>query len=84
MTRLNPARRFLFETGEWKENEMGMIAICDGCGEQRPATSNGHNWFKPPSWYERSDKDGIQIACCRECIDTIAEKTGKTSVVLPV
>ena len=63
---------------------MGMIAICDGCGEQLPAMSNGHDWFKPRSWYERSDKDGIQIACSRECIEKIAERTGKTDVILPV
>jgi len=64
---------------------MGMIAICDGCGKQVSAYANSMgNWFKPPSWYERSDKDGIQTACSRECIDKIAEKSGKTGVVLPV
>ena len=63
---------------------MGMIAVCDGCGEQTPMTSNWRGWFKPPSWFERVDEDGIQIACSRECIDRVAERTGKTSVVLPV
>ena len=41
------------------------------------------NWYKPRSWYERSDDDGIQTACSRECIDAIAEKTKKPGVVLP-
>jgi hypothetical protein len=47
------------------------------------AGRDGH-WHKPSHWFERSDKDGIQTACCRPCIDKIASKTGKTSVVLPV
>lgn len=47
-------------------------------------TSSHGNWFKPHSWYERSDDDGIQSACSRECIKKIAEKTGKTSCVLPI
>jgi len=58
--------------------------ICDGCGKRAPGVSNGQNWFKPSSWYERSDKDGIQTACSRECIKKIAEKTGKTNLVLPI
>jgi hypothetical protein len=41
-------------------------------------------WHKPRSWYERTDEDGTQTACSRECIEKIAEKTGKTAVVLPV
>lgn len=58
--------------------------ICDGCGARMPMSCvNGH-WVKPPSWYERSDDDGIQTACSRECIDKIAEKSGKTSAVLPI
>jgi hypothetical protein len=42
------------------------------------------SWHKPRSWFERSDKDGIQTACCRECVDKMAERTGKTNVILPV
>lgn len=43
-----------------------------------------HEFTKPPQWFQRSDKDGIQIACSRECIEEISKRTGKTSVVLPV
>jgi hypothetical protein len=64
---------------------MSCEFICDGCGKREPAGHNQHgDWFKPRSWFQRSDKDGIQVACCRSCIDKIAEKTGKTSVVLPI
>ena len=62
---------------------MGMIAVCDGCGKRREAINNGRDWFKPQSWFERADEDGIQTACSRECIEKIAERTGKTSVVFP-
>jgi len=41
-------------------------------------------FMKPRDWYERSDDDGVQTACSRECIDAIAEKTGKTRVILPI
>lgn len=43
-----------------------------------------HSWHKPSSWYERSDEDGCQTACCRGCIDKVAKATGKTSVVMPI
>lgn len=61
--------------------------ICDGCGKRAPGVfwpKGDHNWHKPEKWYERSDEDGIQSACSRECIDKIAEKSGKTGVVLPI
>lgn len=61
--------------------------ICDGCGKREPAELArwpGLHWSKPRDWYERADEDGIQTACSRECIEKIAEKTGKTAVVLPV
>lgn len=64
---------------------MGMIAVCDGCGKQASAYANSRgNWFKPDSWFERSDDEGIQTACSRACIDKIAKQSGKTSVVLPI
>jgi hypothetical protein len=44
--------------------------------------ANGH-WFKPGSWYERSDEDGPQTVCSRRCIEPVAAKSGKTGVVLP-
>lgn len=58
---------------------------CQGCGKKAPGyyAKSGY-WFKPASWFERSDDDGVQTVCSRECIKTIAEKTGKTSVVLPI
>lgn len=63
---------------------MAAESICDGCGKRAPMEAWNQNWHKPGSWFERGDEDGIQTACCRECIVKIAEKTGKTSVVLPV
>lgn len=63
---------------------MACEFICDGCGVRKAGESNGLNWFKPRDWFERSDKDGTQTACSRDCIDKIAEQTGKTSVILPV
>lgn len=64
---------------------MACEFICDGCGKRAPGFSNRlGGWFKPRSWYERTDEEGTQTACSRECIQKIAEKTGKTNVVLPV
>lgn len=64
---------------------MSAESICDGCGKRKPMWSNRQGeWIKPGSWYERTDEDGTQTACCRECIEKIAEKTGKTKCVLPV
>ena len=58
--------------------------MCDGCGKEMLATHYGHGLcFKPDSWFQRSDKDGPQDACSRECIEKIAEKSGKTGVVAP-
>jgi hypothetical protein len=63
---------------------MAMEAICDGCGKRAPAISTRDGrWLKPRTWYERTDDEGTQTACSRECIDKIAERTGKTKVVLP-
>ncbi len=59
--------------------------ICDGCGKREPGTpTRSGDWIKPRYWYERADEDGIQTACSRECIDKIAEQSGKTGVVLPI
>lgn len=63
---------------------MAAEIICDGCGKRQPMHNNGINWFKPGPWFERADKDGIQSACSRECIEKIVKETGKTSVVLPI
>ena len=58
--------------------------ICDGCGKRENGVYLGNQWYKPHLWFERADKDGVQDACSRECIKIIAEKSGKTSVVLPI
>jgi len=63
---------------------MACEFICDGCGKRAPAFQNGGDWFKPRDWFERGDEDGVQTACSRDCIEKIAAKTGKTSVVLPI
>lgn len=64
---------------------MAAEAICDGCGKREPMIDGETGThLKPFKWYQRSDKDGIQLACSRECIDKIAAKTGKTKVVLPL
>jgi hypothetical protein len=64
---------------------MAAKIICDGCGKEVPAIAGRDgNWHKPGSWFERSDKDGIQTACSRDCITKIAEQTKKTDVILPV
>ena len=62
---------------------MSAEITCDGCGKKAPMPAYSGNWHKPHSWFERSDDDGIQSACCRECIDKISKKTGKTGVVIP-
>lgn len=64
---------------------MAAESICDGCGKRAPMVQGRlGSWHKPSVWYERSDEDGIQTACSRKCIDLIAEKTGKSSCVLPI
>lgn len=64
---------------------MAVEFICDGCGKREPGTFNRMgDALKPRLWYQRGDDDGTQMACSRECIDKIAEETGKTDVVLPI
>lgn len=68
-----------------------MFCKCDGCGKEERAFSNGHNWFKPWDWFERTpegEKTPIQ-ACSRQCIELVEQKRkeqGKqsTTVVLPI
>lgn len=63
---------------------MSAIVTCDGCGKTAPMEAGRDgNWHKPRLWYQRSDDDGIQTACTRECIDTIAAASATTRVVLP-
>lgn len=65
---------------------MAAKFICDGCGKEAPAEYYPHDfgWHKPRDWFQREDSDGVQDACCRECIKKIAEKSGKTSLVIPL
>lgn len=66
---------------------MAAEIICDGCGQRDKMVYYPHGtsgWHKPDSWFQRQDEDGPQDACCRKCIDKIAEKSGKTKVVLPI
>ncbi len=63
---------------------MSMIVICDGCGKPEKARQAGDEWMKPYDWYQRSDEDGIQIACSRYCIGVVAEKSGKMGAVWPI
>ena len=64
---------------------MAVEFICDGCGKREPAeTGRSGLVYKPRDWYSRQDDDGQQHACSRECVQKIAEKSGKTGVVLPV
>ena len=57
---------------------------CDGCGlEQDARVGRDGEPEKPSYWYSREDEDGVQLACSRECISVIAEKTGKSSMVMP-
>jgi len=57
--------------------------VCDGCGKRQVAGQVNGQWVKPRDWYERSDDDGIQTACSRECVDVVAQNSNKTSVVIP-
>ena len=62
---------------------MAAESICDGCGKRAPMLAGRDGrWRKPRNWYERSDEDGIQTACSRECIDKIADESGKSRVIL--
>lgn len=63
---------------------MGCKFICDGCGKEQVVPHYPGGWFKPNDWFERSDKDGAQVACSRQCIEIIAKKSGKTGVVIPI
>lgn len=56
---------------------------CDGCGQEVSMVIFNGDYHKPSHWFQRSDKDGIQDACSRECIPKISVKSGKTDLVLP-
>lgn len=58
--------------------------ICDGCGKHEKGIKSGYGYTKPRDWFQRSDNDGVQDACSRECIKIIAQKTGKTSIAIPI
>lgn len=65
---------------------MSAKFICDGCGKEEPAVPvrGGHEWGKPWSWFQRTDKnEKPQDACSRECVAKIAEKTGERIPIAP-
>ncbi len=66
---------------------MAAKYICDGCGKEEQGIffpDNPHDWHKPEKWFQRSDESGPQDCCSRKCIEIVAAKTGKSSVVLPL
>ena len=63
---------------------MPVIFKCDGCDKEVEGHSDQGRWYKPHDWFQRSDEDGAQVACSRDCIEKVAKKSGKTSVVLPI
>lgn len=63
---------------------MAAEIICDGCGKREKMVEGvDGNFHKPYDWFQRSDGDGIQVACSRECVKKVAEKTGKTFIIAP-
>lgn len=63
---------------------MACEMICDGCGKREKASEGDRNYWKPKNWYQRnSEEDGIQLACCRKCIEIIEERTGRKTAILP-
>jgi hypothetical protein len=63
---------------------MGCQYTCDGCGKVRPADLIDGRYRKPGSWYQRSDKDGVQDACSTECAREVNRRTGKGAPIVPL
>ena len=75
--------RLLELEAEFDPGERPTIT-CDGCGVEVPARVGPRGeTLKPSDWYQRTDDDGTQTACGRDCISVIAKKSGKTSMVMP-
>ena len=75
--------RLLELEAEFDPGERPTIT-CDGCGTETIARiSSRGEVLKPAYWYQRSDEDGIQTACSRDCIRIIGKRTGKTMTVMP-
>ena len=55
---------------------------CQGCGAKAPGVFYGHGWNKPNSWFERSDDDGVQTVCSRECIAIVARCLSRRNTIL--
>jgi hypothetical protein len=66
------------------EQKPQCLFTCDACGTQAAGFYANLRWHKPAEWYQRSDRDGAQVACSRECIDVVAQGSGKTGCVLPI
>ena len=65
-------------------NHNGDVEMAGQLVEVAAVAGADGNFHKPNHWFERSDKDGIQTACTRECITEVADKTKKTDLVLPI
>lgn len=64
---------------------MSAKFFCDGCGKEGAAEINRMgDTFKPRHWFQRTDEEGTQHACSRECVDKVAANSGKTRVILPI
>ncbi len=63
---------------------MACEFICDGCGKRAPACHSAMGRpFKPRSWYARTEGNKELHAGSRECIETIREKTGDGTPIMP-
>lgn len=58
-------------------------STCDGCGKRESMQHNGIHWHKPIGWYERTGRSVVQIACSRECVEKVNEKSGQQIAVVP-
>ena len=47
---------------------------CMGCGRRAHGEFYNHHFYKPHDWFEREDKDGVQLACSRKCIAAISQR----------
>jgi hypothetical protein len=62
---------------------MACEFICDGCGKREQGKLTIFCWIQPEGWYSRGDEVDVQLACSRECVKKVSEKTGKTDIVAP-
>jgi len=65
-----------------------VLWVCDGCGKHQLGVTykdGAPGWHKPQEWFSKQDPEkGPLEACSRKCIETVAQKTGTSSAVLPI